>query len=148
MKTLKQNFNTNSSNISQPAKPEIFYELNLNFIIISLFLFILGFSAYLLNYFFFTIPLMEMIHLDDLKFIEADGFSFYLNNVIRDASAPTQNPILLDISLLQDNSGIFTAKSLIDNNEHYSLILDILEGSFNLSICIFVILNLTIFFLI
>jgi hypothetical protein len=52
------------------------------------------------------------------------------------------------VTIKQNSDGNFEAQSPLEDNEYFSNLIDILEGSFNLYFCIFILINLTIIFII
>jgi hypothetical protein len=75
----------------------------------------------------------------------ASYFTFETSRTIWKAqSVSNTKPSKLDVTVTETNSGSFEAP--LENAEYFSTLIDILEGSFNLYICTFIIINLTIIF--
>lgn len=88
-----------------------------------------------------------------MAFILSGGAASYFTfetsrRIWRASEASKVKPVSVDVTIKQNSDGKFEAQSPLEDNEYFSNLIDILDSSFNLYICIFILINLTIIFII
>ena len=82
----------------------------------------------------------------------ASYFTFETSKLIwKGTQMSTSKPKSVDITIKESNSGSFTANSPLEeswNNDYFSNLVDILSGVLNIQLCVFVLINLIIIFII